>query len=270
MKILISNDDGVFAPGIQALAKALSEIADVTVVAPESERSGFSSALTLDRPLRATEISPKVWAVNGTPADCVYLSMNGLFNQLGQDESLDQHFDLVVSGINSGPNLGDDVLYSGTVGAAFEGRLMKQPAIAVSFAGPNVRSYEHPDDYAKAANWVKDFVKAGVPNLPPRHILNINIPDVEEYAGVQVTHLGRRTQSKPITSHVDPRGRQVYWIGLSGEAIVEGNKEAGAIQSDFYAVLNSYISITPIKMDSTNYEVLDQLVELVDKNTPNN
>ncbi len=138
MKILISNDDGVFAPGIQALAKALSEIADVTVVAPESERSGFSSALTLDRPLRATEISPKVWAVNGTPADCVYLSMNGLFNQLGQDESLDQHFDLVVSGINSGPNLGDDVLYSGTVGAAFEGRLMKQPAIAVSFAGPNV------------------------------------------------------------------------------------------------------------------------------------
>ena len=261
MKILISNDDGVFAPGIQALAKALSEIADVTVVAPESERSGFSSALTLDRPLRATEISPKVWAVNGTPADCVYLSMNGLFNQLGQDESLDQHFDLVVSGINSGPNLGDDVLYSGTVGAAFEGRLMKQPAIAVSFAGPNVRSYEHPDDYAKAANWVKDFVKAGLPSLPPRHILNINIPDVGEYAGVQITHLGRRSQSKPVTSHVDPRGRQVYWIGLSGEAIVEGTREAGGIQSDFHAVLNNYISITPIQMDSTNYEVLETLAE---------
>lgn len=261
MNILISNDDGVLAPGIQALAKALSEIANVTIVAPESERSGFSSALTLDRPLRATEISPNVWAVNGTPADCVYLSMNGLFIHLAQSDTPDQHFDLVVSGINSGPNLGDDVLYSGTVGAAFEGRLMKQPAIAVSFAGPNVRSYEHPDDYAKAANWVKDFIKAGLPSLPPRHILNINIPDVEEYAGVQITHLGRRSQSKPVTSHVDPRGRQVYWIGLSGEAIVEGTKEAGGIQSDFHAVLNNYISITPIQMDSTNYEVLETLAE---------
>lgn len=253
MKILISNDDGVFAPGLIALAKALREIAHVTVVAPESERSGYSSALTLDRPLRPIEISPDVWAVNGTPADCVYLSMNGLF--------LDREFDLVVSGINSGPNLGDDVLYSGTVGAAFEGRLMAQPAIAVSFAGPQVRGYQEASDYAKAANWVKDFIAQGLPTLPPRHILNINIPDVAEYAGVQVTYQGRRSQSKPITSHVDPRGRQVYWIGLSGEAVTEHNQAAQGIHSDFYAIANNFISITPIQMDCTNYSVLQQLTQ---------
>lgn len=255
MNILISNDDGVFAPGIIALAEALKQIAHVTVVAPESERSGYSSALTLDRPLRPTEISPDVWAVNGTPADCVYLSMNGLFT--------DREFDLVISGINSGPNLGDDVLYSGTVGAAFEGRLMQQPAIAVSFAGSNVRSYQHPDDYAKAANWVKTFVENGLPRLPARHIFNINIPDVAEYAGVEVTHLGRRSQSKPITSQVDPRGRQVYWIGLSGEAVTEPNKAAQGVQSDFYAISNDCISITPIQMDSTNYEVLNDLAATI-------
>lgn len=253
MNILISNDDGVFAPGLIALANALREIAHVTVVAPESERSGFSSALTLDRPLRPIEISPDVWAVNGTPADCVYLSMNGLF--------ADREFDLVVSGINSGPNLGDDVLYSGTVGAAFEGRLMAQPAIAVSFAGPHVRGYQDPQDYAKAANWVKDFIQRGLPQLPARHILNINIPDVDQYAGVLYTYQGRRHQSKPVTSHVDPRGRQVYWIGLSGEAVTEPNHAAQGAQSDFYAIAHDYISITPIQMDSTNYHVLNQLVE---------
>lgn len=251
MKILISNDDGVFAPGIIALAHALRDIGDVTIVAPESERSGYSSALTLDRPLRPIEISPQVWAVNGTPADCVYLAMNGLFS--------DQEFDLVVSGINSGPNLGDDVLYSGTVGAAFEGRLMQQPALAVSFSGQNVRAYQSPDDYAKAANWVRDFIKRGLPELPPCHILNINIPDVEQVAGEMFTYQGRRSQSKPVTSHVDPRGRQVYWIGLSGEAVTEHNHLAQGIHSDFYAVANNYISITPIQMDCTNYQVLHEL-----------
>ncbi|KAA8735492.1 5'/3'-nucleotidase SurE [Acinetobacter qingfengensis] len=255
MNILIANDDGVFAPGIIALANALKEIAHVTIVAPESERSGYSSALTLDRPLRAVQISPDTWAINGTPADCVYLSMNGLFQ--------DREFDLVVSGINSGANLGDDVLYSGTVGAAFEGRLMRQPAIAVSLCGQNVRTYEKPEDYAKAAYWVKSFIQQGIPNLPPRHILNVNIPDVEHYAGVQVTHLGRRQQSKPVTSHVDPRGRQVYWIGLSGEAVTERSKVSG-IPSDFYAIANDYISVTPIQMDSTNYEVLLDLAKSVD------
>ncbi len=250
MNILIANDDGVFAPGIQALAKALRPLGRVVIVAPESERSGYSSALTLDRPLRPIQLSPDVWAVNGTPADCVYLSTNGLF---------DFEFDLVVSGINSGANLGDDVLYSGTVGAAFEGRLMKQAAIAVSLAGSNVRSYEHADDYAQAAQWVHDFIAQGIPQLPPRHILNINIPDVAEIQGAQMTYQGRRVQSKPISSHVDPRGRQVYWIGLAGEAVTHPKKNMMNIQSDFFAISNGFVSITPIQMDATNYEILDAL-----------
>lgn len=250
MNILIANDDGVFAPGIQALAKALRPLGRVVIVAPESERSGYSSALTLDRPLRPIQIAQDVWAVNGTPADCVYLSMNGLF---------DFEFDLVVSGINSGANLGDDVLYSGTVGAAFEGRLMKQPAIAVSLAGSNVRSYENINDYAVAAQWVHDFIKKGLPNLPARHILNINIPDVPELKGEKVTYQGLRGQAKSITSHVDPRGRQVYWIGLAGEAVTDPRKTPSHIQSDFFAVANGYVSITPIQMDATNYNILEDL-----------
>lgn len=251
MNILIANDDGVFAPGLQALAHALKPLGRVVVVAPESERSGYSSALTLDRPLRPIRISEDVWAVNGTPADCVYLSMNGLF---------DFEFDLVVSGINSGANLGDDVLYSGTVGAAFEGRLMKHPAIAVSLAGADVRSYEHPQDYAQAAQWVHDFIKKGLPILPPRHIFNINIPDIPQILGTQVTYQGRRAQSKPISSHVDPRGRrQVYWIGLAGEAVTESPSAKSQIQSDFSAVSSGYVSVTPIQMDATNYTVLENL-----------
>ena len=160
------------------MAQALRPLGRVVVVAPESERSGFSSALTLDRPLRPIQISPDVWAVNGTPADCVYLAMNGLF---------DVEFDLVVSGINSGANLGDDVLYSGTVGAAFEGRLAKQPALAVSLCGQNVRSYTSPEEYRIAAQWVHDFIAAGLPTLPERHIFNVNIPDVAELKGAKVT-----------------------------------------------------------------------------------
>ena len=257
MNILIANDDGVFAPGIQALAKALRPLGRVIVVAPESERSGYSSALTLDRPLRPIQVAPDMWAVNGTPADCVYLSMNGLF---------DFEFDLVVSGINSGANLGDDVLYSGTVGAAFEGRLMKQPALAVSLAGANVRSYESPDDYAQAAQWVHDFIAQGLPRLPERHIFNINIPDVEQIQGAKITYQGRRIQSKPITSHVDPRGRQVYWIGLAGEAVTDPKKNLQNIQSDFFAIAHGYVSITPIQMDATNYSVLENLqTELIQR-----
>lgn len=258
MNILIANDDGVFAPGIQALAKALSPLGRVVIVAPESERSGFSSALTLDRPLRPIQIQQDVWAVNGTPADCVYLAMNGLF---------DFEFDLVLSGINSGANLGDDVLYSGTVGAAFEGRLMKQPALAISFCGQHVRSYESPEDYAVAANWVHDFVAKGLPSLPPRHILNINIPDLSVIKGAKITYQGKRTQSKPITSHVDPRGRQVYWIGLSGEAVAEPKKNSAQMQSDFYAIANGFVSITPIQMDATNYTVLENLQAQLAENT---
>lgn len=250
MNILVSNDDGVFAPGIQALALALKPLGRVVIVAPESEKSGFSSALTLDRPLRSIQISEDVWAVNGTPADCVYLSMNGLF---------DFEFDLVVSGINSGANLGDDVLYSGTVGAAFEGRLMTQPAIAVSLAGVNVRSYHSVNDYAIAAEWIHDFIAKGLPLLPARHILNINIPDIPKLNGAKITYQGRRSQSKPIASHVDPRGRQVFWIGLSGESVTEQKKGMNNTDSDFFAIENGYVSITPIQMDATNYSILNEL-----------
>jgi 5'-nucleotidase len=250
VNILIANDDGVFAPGIQALAKALKPLGRVVIVAPESERSGFSSALTLDRPLRPVQIEEDVWAINGTPADCVYLSINGLF---------DFEFDLVVSGINSGANLGDDVLYSGTVGAAFEGRLMKQPAIAVSLAGANVRSYLNPEDYKVAAEWVYEFIRNGLPHLPARHIFNVNIPDVPELKGALVTYQGQRKQTKPITHQVDPRGRKVVWIGLSGEAVTDPEKSNLPYQSDFFAVANGYVSITPIQMDATNYSYLEQL-----------
>ena len=257
MNILVANDDGVLAPGIQALAHALKPLGRVVIVAPESERSGFSSALTLDRPLKPVQISPDIWAVNGTPADCVYLAMNGLF---------DFEFDLVVSGINSGANLGDDILYSGTVGAAFEGRLMKQPAIAVSLAGPNVRSHQHPSDYAMAAQWIHDFIVEGIPELPPRHIFNINIPDVRELKGAKITYQGRRNQSKPLTSQVDPRGRQVFWIGLSGESITEQKKGLNNIESDFFAVDNGFVSVTPIQMDATNYSILNDLNLILNKN----
>lgn len=252
MNILISNDDGVLAPGIQALAHALKPLGKVVVVAPENERSGYSSALTLDRPLRPIEIMPDVWAVNGTPADCVYLSMNGLF---------DFEFDLVVSGINNGANLGDDVLYSGTVGAAFEGRLMAHPAIAVSLTGH--RAVLAQEDYQVAAKWIHDFIASGLPKLPARHILNINIPDTAKLEGALVTYQGRRGQAKPMTSHVDPRGRQVYWIGLSGEAVTEPAKQGTHLQSDFYAINHGYVSITPIQMDATNYEILAELHEQI-------
>lgn len=254
MNILISNDDGVFAPGLIALAQALQPLGNVTVVAPEAERSGFSSALTLDRPLRPVQLENGFWAVNGTPADCVYLAMNGLFNQ---------QFDLVVSGINSGANLGDDVLYSGTVGAAFEGRLMQQPALAISLAGPKVREYTQASDYRPAAQWVYDFIARGVPRLPPRHIYNINIPDIPVISTAEITRLGQRGQSKPIASHVDPRGRQVYWIGLSGEAMIEPPQPSKTVQTDFFAVANGSVSITPIQMDVTNYDILDDLQILI-------
>lgn len=251
MNILIANDDGVFSPGIKALAEALQPLGRVITVAPESERSGFSSALTLDKPLRPVEIMPDVWAVNGTPADCVYLSMNGLF---------DFEFDLVVSGINSGANLGDDVLYSGTVGAAFEGRLMKQPAIAVSLVGQHASDYRVIDSYRAAAQWVHDFIAHGLPSLPERHILNINIPKTDApLKGPVVTYQGQRKQAKPISSHVDPRGHHVYWIGLAGEAILEQTNENTTVMSDFNAVKNGYVSITPIQMDATNYDVLQTL-----------
>lgn len=250
MNILISNDDGVLAPGIQAIAKALKVLGRVVVVAPESERSGFSSALTIDRPLRPIEISPDVWAVNGTPADCVYLALNGLF---------DFKFDLVVSGINNGPNLADHILYSGTVGAAMGGRLNHLPSLAISLCGAQVRAYQSVENFKRAAEWVRDFIQDGLPVLPSRHILNINIPDVNEILGSKVTYQSQCTDLKPIIPQVDPRGRQVYWIGLSSSSVAVQKSGFEQFISDADAVAEGYVSITPIQIDSTNYDVLHDL-----------
>ncbi len=249
LSILLSNDDGAMAPGLLALHAALAEVAEVTVVAPEAERSGSSSALTLTRPLRVTRLPNGFWMVDGTPADCVYLALNGL---------LEQRFDVVISGINSGANLGDDVLYSGTVGAAREGRLMQRPALAVSLAGPLVRQHTSPAAYKAAACWVRDFVLAGLPPLPPCHVLNINVPDVPVLAGWAVTRMGHRQAAQPIVPVQDPRGKTVYWIGLAGDRLHEHGRQ-DAVQTDFEAVEAGMVSITPILMDATANAVMDDL-----------
>jgi 5'-nucleotidase len=268
LRILVSNDDGVLAPGLVALVSALSTIADVTVVAPESERSGTSSALTLDRPLHPVQLSNGFWAVNGFPADCVYLGLNGLFQS---------SFDLVISGINAGANMGDDVLYSGTIGAAFEGRGLSLPAIAVSLAGLHVKQYLDASAFESAAEWVRDFVKKGIPRLPAGHILNINIPDIAVLSGVEVTRMGLRDASQPIHSEIDPRGRQMYWIGKSGDPLGQEHIVNDAVayrrnnpfesdkieqfRTDFAALNDDCVSITPIRLDATGYSALVGLKE---------
>ncbi len=286
MRILLSNDDGVAAPGLIALHATLSRLGTVTVVAPDGDRSGFSSAITLDRPLRPIQLDNGFWAVNGTPADCVYLALNGLFHHLEQDtlkkpaqNSLDNHsftlntvplrqhslFDLVVTGINSGANLGDDTLYSGTVGAAFEGRIMHKPSIAVSLAGPHVRGYNDSRFYQAAAEWIYGFIAKGLPSLPPHHILNINLPDIGHLNAstpAVITRLGSRVAPNPIQAMTDPRGRTVYWIGLAGEPeTLAHHRPLAHIPTDFGAIENGLVSITPIQMDATNYAVIEQLMQ---------
>jgi 5'-nucleotidase len=268
LRILVSNDDGVLAPGLLALVSALSTIAQVTVVAPESERSGASSALTLDRPLHPVQLANGFWAVNGFPADCVYVGLNGLFQE---------PFDLVISGINSGANMGDDVLYSGTIGAAFEGRGLALPAIAVSLVGVHAQQYRDASAFKVAAEWVRDFVKQGIPRLPAGHIFNINIPDIAQLSDVEVTRMGVRDVSQPVHSEIDPRGRQMYWVGKSGDPLgqehivndsalhpLNNHFEANAtvqFRTDFAALNDDFVSITPIRLDATGYSALVGLKE---------
>lgn len=241
INILISNDDGIFAPGIQVLADALSDIADITVIAPDRDRSGASNSLTLDGPLRARKVKPNQYAVNGTPTDCVHMGVTGM---------LEIEFDMVVSGINRGSNLGDDVLYSGTVAAATEGRFLGLPAIAVSLAG------EKPKYFTEAATYIKKLVLSLKNNpLPASTILSVNFPDVpaDALAGTQITRLGRRHISEPIVRQVDPRGREIFWIGKPSKSQDNG------IGTDFYAIEHNYVSITPLKIDLTDYEAMEQL-----------
>jgi 5'-nucleotidase len=248
MNILISNDDGVYAPGLAALADALSSIGDILVVAPDRNRSGASNSLTLDRPLEAYQHENGFYGVNGTPTDCVHLGCSGV---LGLKP------DIVVSGINAGPNLGDDVIYSGTVAAAMEGRHLHFPAIAISSGS------FHPEHYAVAAQIARDLVEnIQKLNLAPRTVLNVNVPDcpMPEIGGVHVTRLGHRSVAdKPVETE-DPRGRVRYWIAGAGPA---ADREPG---TDFFAIDEKYVSITPLHVDMTEYSGMDNLAEWLESN----
>lgn len=241
MHILISNDDGYEAPGIVCLASHLAKVAQVTVVAPDRNRSGASNSLTLDDPIRATTMPNGFIRVDGTPTDCVHLAITGL---------LEQEPDIVISGINTGANLGDDVLYSGTVAAAMEGRFLGLPAMAVSLLGHDPTHY---DTAARVVCYLLENL-ADAP-MPVDTILNINVPDrpYDQLAGLQTTRLGHRHKAEPVIKARDPRGREIYWVGPPGE-----EQEAGP-GTDFYAVRQGFVSVTPLQVDLTRHAALNDL-----------
>ena len=241
MKILVSNDDGYQSPGLLALAEALLALGEVEVVAPERDRSGASNSLTLDVPLRATRMGNGVTRVDGTPTDCVHLALTGL---------LESEPDLVISGINLGPNLGDDILYSGTVAAATEGRFLGLPAIAIS-----VDSHQpaHLDTAARVAVLLVQRLQAEP--LDSNLILNVNVPDLPygDLKGFAATRLGNRHKAEPVVMSRDPRGRTIYWVGPAGS-----EQDAGP-GTDFHAVRSGYVSITPLHVDLTRHNALEGL-----------
>jgi len=243
MNILISNDDGYRAIGLVRLATALAAVADVTVVAPDRDRSGASNSLTLDNPLRAQRLENGFIRVNGTPTDCVHLAITGL---------LDHEPDMVVAGVNAGANLGDDVLYSGTVAAAMEGRFLGLPAIAVSLAGRQAQLEHFDTAVAVALTLVR---RLETHPLPADVILNVNVPDVPaaELVGYSVTRLGHRHKSEPVIKAHDPRGRAIYWVGESGP-----EQDAGP-GTDFHAVKNRQVSVTPLHVDLTRHAALERM-----------
>ena len=241
MHFLLSNDDGYQAEGLEQLATAVAALGRVTVVAPDRDRSGASNSLTLDNPIRPLQAPNGVIYVNGTPTDCVHLAITGL---------LDNDPDMVISGINHGANLGDDVLYSGTVAAAMEGRFLGVPGMAVSLAG------ENPVHYETAVQVVMQLIA----NLQKRPLstdllLNVNIPDraPADLQGMEITRLGHRHKSEPALRTKDPRGRDVFWVGPVG------SEEDAGPGTDFYAVRNGYVSITPMQVDLTRYGSMDTL-----------
>jgi 5'-nucleotidase len=234
MRILLSNDDGYFAPGLEALAAAVAAIAEIEVVAPERDRSGASNSLTLDRPLSLRRAANGFHFVNGTPTDCVHLAVTGM---------LEQQPDMVLSGINFGANMGDDTIYSGTVAAATEGYLLGVPAMAISLVS---KSGRHFDTAARVAcDLVKRVQLRGFPNPV---LLNVNVPDrpFSELQGMRITRLGRRHKAEPVIKQVNPRGETVYWVGPAGEAADAGEG------TDFEAVSKGYVSITPLQIDLTH------------------
>ena len=238
MRILLSNDDGYFAPGIEHLARALAEIADITVVAPERDRSGASNSLTLDRPLSLRRAANGFHYVNGTPTDCVHLAVTGMLDELP---------DLVVSGINLGANMGDDTIYSGTVAAATEGFLLGIPGIAVSLCS---KAGAHFETAARVAREIVETVVRERPQAPL--LLNVNVPDVPyaELRGRAVTRLGKRHKAEPVVRTTTPRHETVYWVGAAGAA-----QDAGE-GTDFHAVGQGLVSITPLQIDLTHTQQL--------------
>jgi len=234
MRILLSNDDGYFAPGLAALADALAGLAEIVVVAPEQNRSGASNSLTLDRPLLLKKAASGFYFVNGTPTDCVHLAVTGMLDQLP---------DIIVSGINAGANMGDDTIYSGTVAAATEGFLLGIPSIAISltsFEGKN---------FASAGRVARELVERFIRNpVKEPVLLNVNVPDIPyaELKGMEVTRLGRRHKAEPVVKMLSPRNETVYWVGAAGAAADAGPG------TDFAAVDRGAVSITPLQIDLTN------------------
>lgn len=244
MKLLISNDDGIEAEGIRVLADSMRGLGTVTIVAPDKNRSGASNSLTLDAPIRITELEGAVYRVSGTPTDCVHVALTGL---------LEEDPDIVVSGINAGANLGDDVIYSGTVAAAMEGRFLGYPAVALSLVFNEDLDKHHYDTAGEAA--IRLVRQLQRDPLPADTILNVNVPDCpwSEIRGFEVTRLGHRHRAEPVVKATDPRGRAMYWIGPAG-----AEQDAGT-GTDFDAVRRNFISVTPIHVDLTRYQALEQV-----------
>jgi 5'/3'-nucleotidase len=240
--ILVSNDDGIHSDGVAALTTALGHLGEVVVVAPDRERSAASHSLTLHRPLRVEQIGPGRYAVDGTPTDCVNLAVNGILRARPQ---------LVVSGINKGANLGDDVTYSGTVSAAMEGTLLGIASIAISLLGRDGFRFDVAAGFVgRLAQWVLER------GLPPDTLLNVNVPapaDGRPVRGFALTRMGRRRYGDAVVEKVDPRGKKYYWIG--GEELQFEDAEG----TDFHAVSQGLISVTPIHLDLTNYRSFDAL-----------
>jgi 5'-nucleotidase len=250
LRILVSNDDGYRAEGLQRLADALRPLADITVVAPDRNRSGASNSLTLDMPLRVWPYGERMYYVSGTPTDCVHLAISGFF---------DFDHDMVVSGINDGANLGDDVLYSGTVAAAIEGRFLGLPTLAISLV---VREGRHFDTAARVAGeLVARLLRTP---LHSSMILNVNVPDLpyERLRGFRVTRLGHRHRSEAVIRASDPRGRPVYWVGPAGEGADAGEG------TDFAAIAADCVSVTPLQVDLTRHAALADVDEWLHGRAP--
>lgn len=245
VRVLLCNDDGIYAKGLSILADSLKDMAYIEVVAPDRNRSGASNSLTLNAPLRARHLEDGRISVEGTPTDCVHLAITGLLAQLP---------DMVMTGINEGPNMGDDVWYSGTVAAAMEGRFLGLPAIALSLTGER---FVHHETAATVARELMQRVL--VDRLPPSTILNVNIPDLpfNQLEGYEVTRLGTRHRAEPTIRQIDPRGHPIYWVGPAGSA-----QDAGP-GTDFYAITHNRVSITPLRVDLTHFEAFDPLAQWV-------